>query len=926
MLVSYKSIFRRRLFLPYTLLSTKFAIPSPGGKLVHRPRLLRILDEGLEQNASLILLCAPAGYGKTTLVSDWLQTAPAIQPGPFAWLTVESGDDHLTRFLTYWITAVQRIRPGFGAAVLQMLQTHKPQPVQALAAMLINELSETPQRMLLILDDFHLLTAQSIQNFMAFLVDHQPPQLCLVLITRADPALPLARLRARGQLVELRQEELCFRPDEAADYLNRMMVPALAQEQVAFLHQQTEGWIAGLHLAAISLREDADRPAFLKAFSGEHAFIASYLTHEVLARLSAPVREFLLQTSILERLSVALCEAVTGQAEAQDILNQLVEANLFILPLDSQRHWYRYHILFADLLQQRLHADWGESVCELHNRASRWFEQNSLLDLAIEHAMAGKAYGQAACLISQVAESLMMRGEASTLLRWLEALPQEEIIAHPILVAQYGLVLFLCSRSPEAVTSLIEKTRSSGDMGSIQGEIAMLQAMVAILKGDTAHALQFSEAALQQIPPERMFFRSMAADSLGMGHTLAGDMPAAMRAFEQVVEISRQIDNLMMTLMALTNLAGLQYMQGQLRLAVDTCRQVIEFASQRIGRQTPILGKTLFNLGEMLREQGDLDAALKYLQESASMMEHFSEIGLPLAYLGITRIYMNRKDWDKAQAFLDRARETARANRSTLMDERIVETMQVRYWIARGELDPALQWARRKGYLDKPPAEMIAEAGQKALFDELQLVEYLTLMRLALAQRQPDRVLELTTCLQALVGRRDHRRRTIELLVLKALALHQKKDLNQALQIIGEAFSLAEPEGYQRVFIDEGELMSGLLYQALAHGVFPAYAQKLLAALVGESQESKLPAEAPAAALIEALSEREREVLGLIAEGLTNGEIAGRLHITLSTVKGHTTNIFGKLGVKNRTQAIARARRMGLLHPLNPLSQYNTVP
>ena len=873
------------------------------------------MDDGLEQNASLLLVCGPAGYGKTTAVSEWLRTSQKLSLDQVAWLTLERGDDDQTRFLTYFVTALQRVHPGFGEGVLKILQTHKPSPVTVLATLLINELSEIPGRFFLVLDDYHLLTAESIQNFITFLVDHQPPRMGLVLITRTDPALPLARLRARGQLVELRQDALCFLPEEVAEFSNRAMGLALSPEQLAFLERQTEGWISGLQLAAVSLRDVRDRPAFFQAFSGEHDFIADYLTDEVLSHLSEPIRTFLLRTSILERLSAPLCEAVSGQAGLQATLEQLVEANLFIVPLDGQHDWYRYHVLFADLLRKRLQEQGQEKVRELHRRASRWFEQHGPIDLAIEHAIAGEDGERAARLIEGVSEGMLMRGQASTLLRWLETLPQETILQQPILGTLKGFALILCSRPPETAAALYQELAVAGSLEEFQGEASTLQALLAILQGRTTDAIRLSEQALRQLPEQRAFYRSLATDGLGMAYTLAGDINGATRAFEQVMEIAMQSDNVMMTLMALTNLAGLRYVQGHLRLAILTCRQVVEMASQRIGRQTPLLGKTLLNLGEMLREQGDLEAAQEYLHEAAGMMELFSEIGLPLAWLALARVKIIQKDWQAAQTLIDQARQRAQASRSILMDDRLVEVMQTRYWLARGELEPVLQWARRLGFLDRSPAEVFEEAARNAAVNELLQAEYLALVRLILAQRRPEQALEMLVFLQGLAEKRGFHRRIIEVLALKALALHQKGDLEGALQEIAKALALAEPEGYQRTFVDEGEPMSRLLYQAIARGTSSEYAGQLLGALSEESQRIESAIPPPAGNLIEPLSERELEVLGLIAEGLSNAEIARRLYISLSTVKGHTTNIFGKLGVRNRTGAVTRARSLGLLPP-----------
>ena len=808
---------------------------------------------------------------------------------------------------------MQHIRPGFGTGLLKLLHTHKPTPIPVLATLLVNELSDIPGRFFLVLDDYHLLTAEAIQSFMAFLVDHQPPHMCLVLVTRADPALPLPRLRARRQLIELRQAALCFLADEVAEFANQSMGLALPPDQVSFLAHKTEGWVSGLQFASVSLRAAQDRSAFFQAFSGEHEFIADYLTDEVLVRLPEQLRSFMLQTSILERLSAPLCDAVSGQSGAQVTLEQIIDANLFLVPLDSQHAWYRYHNLFADLLRKRLETAHPELIPELHARASRWFEQHDLPDLAIEHALAGRDYPRAARLIVGVAERLLMHGEAATLLRWLEALPPEQVLAQPLIGSLYGIALLLRARPIRQVAALVEQMIASGAPGESQGQLDMLQALLAVYQGDAHRAIQLSEKALQQLSPRQPFFRSLAADTLGMGYTLAWDLPAATRAFQQVVEISSQSDNIMMSILALTNLSGLGYVQGHLHGAIATSYQILDLAYQRVGRQAPMLGKTLFNLGEMLREQGDLETALSHLLEAARMMEAFSEIGLAVVNLAIARIYLNKREWQTAQSYVDKARQQAQATQPILMDDRLVEALQARLYLARRELDQAVSWARGRGFLDRPPAEVFAEASQNPAYYEVFQGECLVLVRLLLAQSRPEQALEFVTLLQPLIEKRKHQRRLIEVLALKSLALHQHGLLEQALQTLEQALSMAEPEGFLRTFVDEGEPMARLLYQAAARRIFPAYAGKLLAVLAEESQSSQPPSRLPSEPLIEPLSERELEVLRLIAEGLSNSEIARRLHISLSTVKGHTSNIFGKLGVKNRTQAVAQARSLALL-------------
>ena len=896
--------------LSLPLLSTKFNPPAFTGISIPRPRLLQCLDEGLEHNTSLLLVCGPAGYGKTTLVGDWLRNSILACTRHFVWLTLEGSDDELTRFLTYLIAALQRLQPEIGKGVLTMLRTHRPSPLQVLATLLVNELNEIPEPFLLVLDDFHNISLEPVHQLITFLVEHHPPQMTLVIVSRADPALPLARLRARRQLVELRQGDLCFTLEETSEFINRGMGLALTPVQLQVLEKRTEGWIAGLQLAALSMRNLHDRQAFLTAFSGEHEFIADYLADEVLASLPDQLRTFLMQISILDRCSGSLCDALTQQAGSQVLLEKIANDNLFLVPLDSHREWYRLHALFADLLRKRLQDAAASELPNLHRRAGRWSMENGQIDQAIQHALAAQDFEQAADWIEQIADRYLRFGEAVGLLRWMEMLPKDILMKRPYLGCMLGFTLFLCNREPKEVLLLLQEI---GNFDEYQGEVATLQALVSILQGDVRQAFRFSEQAIALLPLDRPFFCILALDSQAMAQVMLGDMEAGAKAFEQVVEISIQTDNVMMTLMSLTNLAGLRYVHGQLRLAIASCNQVLDLASQRIGRQTPLVGKTLFNLGEILREQGDLQAGMKYLLEAAEMMEVFSEAGLPLVWLAIARINFNQNDWPAATANLVKARKYAQVSRTMLMDDRLVDLMQVRFWLWRGELHLVDEWVQERGLLGKSPAEVLAEAGKNVPVYEMFLVEIILLIRLALAHRQFDWVIEMVSLLLKPGEVKINRRRLLEILVLEGLAFDQAGKTDLALRTLGEALALAEPEGYQRIFIDEGQPLARLLYLCIEHKIFPGYAGRLLAAYSHEPSRTGLIRTPAEDELIEPLSGRELEVLVLIARGFTNHEVALRLSISLSTVKGHLTNIFDKLNVHNRTQAIARARSLGLL-------------
>lgn len=900
------------------LLTTKLTAPPLHPQHIRRPRLLHALNAGLEPNCRLILVCAPAGYGKTTLLGAWLQTladesdAPAIQR---AWLTLDQGDDDLACFVRYLVAAFQTIRPEIGTGLLTASQTPRPAAVQTLATLLINDLAETSGNLLLVLDDYHLITTPAIHDFVAFLIEHQPPHLCFVIASRADPPLPLARWRARGQLVEIRQEDLLFTHEESAAFFGEMLDISLNPAHLAALERRTEGWGAGLHLAALSMRNLTDVEAFIDTFSGAHEHIADYLADEVLAQQSEAVVTFLLQTSILDRLTAPLCEAVTGQTGAQAMLESLREANLFLVPLDQQQTWYRYHTLFADLLRKRLFTSHSDQLVTLHCRASRWYEENGFLSSAIDHALAGQDFERAAALIESIAESHLARGETVTLLRWVEALPLASKDAHPRLWVFHGLALMLSRKPDIPIRDILERLSGLSVPEAVQGEVAVLQSLHVILAGQAAEAVALAESALQHLPPDSLFFRSLAADSLGMAHTLRGDTAAAITAFTQVVELAMHANADMLTVLGLSSLAGLHYTQGQLRLAEAEYQHVIALADERLGKNSIYTGRALLGLGEMAREWNDLEAALRHFHDSVMALGQFSEIGLTISYLSIARVQLSQHAWDAAQDTIAQAHRHARESTASPFDDHLVDMMQARYWILHGDVDLALQWARSQGLLDRPVAEVIASRGPTAVVDEFLHGRYLLLARLFLALEQPDKALQTIEPLLSNALNAGCNRRGIEYLVLKALALQQQHHAAQAVDAIGEALALGEAEGFQRTFLDEGRSMAHLLYLAAEQGLYPAYTRKLLAGFApAELSESGLSAKPSMdESLIEPLSAREKEVLALLAAGLSNNEIAGRLYVSLSTTKGHIANIFGKLGAKSRTQAVSRARDFGLL-------------
>ncbi len=900
------------------LLATKFNIPPANPKLVRRERLFSMLDEGLHRGHLLTLVCAPTGYGKTTLVSEWVhqyveESKGASLSGRFVWLTLDQGDNDLARFIAYLVAALGQLGESLGQGTLATLQATRAPSAHVLATLLINDLAALADPYVVILDDYQAITAQAIHDFMGYLIDHQPECMHLVVISRADPSLPLARLRARGQLAEVRQLDLALTTAETAEYLEQHMNLDVTREHVEVLERRTEGWVAGLQLAALSMRHAEDVPTFIQSFYGGHEYIADYLTGEVLEQQSEEIRDFLLQTCILEQLSGPLCEAVTGQARAGQILEGLKDANLFLVPLDYHGEWYRYHGLFVDLLRKRLHETQKDVVLDLHRKAGRWYAENRMLNQAVEHSLSGQDYAVSASLIQRNAERILIHGEAATFLRWLEAFPSEQMYTHPALIVYKGMALMLLGKIPERELSLLQEIAASSE--SFRCEADTLRALYAVMKGNAVEAIRLSESALGQLPPERSLLRILAADSLAMAHALRGDSTSAMQAFEQVVAVAQQAGNLIMTLIGLANLAGLRYQRGQLHEARDAYQQVLDISKERLGVRSQPMGRALLGMGELAREWNDLEGAHAYLSEAAESFKQFVDIGLPIAYVSIARVYIAQGEWGKAQAILEQARQHAKASEATAMDDSLTELMQVRVWIATGELDRVERWAGKHGLLERPLGDLVAMAERSATAFEVLQGEYLTLVRLFLAQKKTSQALEILGVLLSYNQKRSQMRRVIEVLMLQGIALQQRGDDESAMQAFGRALELAEPEGYVRTFLDEGQPVAQLLYRAVATGVSPGYAQRLLAGFSeADFQPPATPEERHAARrLVEPLSERELEVLALIAEGLSNREIGARLHISLSTVKGHSTNIYGKLGVKSRTQAVAMAQNLGLL-------------
>ncbi len=910
------------------LLATKLYMPRPRARLVLRPRLVERLDEALRAECKLTLISAPAGYGKTTLLTEWAHTAPVggVSSPAVAWLSLDEKDNDPVRFWTYVFSALKTIQPGLVEPALARL--HSPQPltrgeeserIESALIALCNALAECTADCVLVLDDYHVIEAPQIHATLEFLLDHLTPAAHLFIATRADPPLPLARLRARGQLVELRAADLRFTPDEAAAFLNEVMGLRISPQDVAALETRTEGWIAGLQLAALSMQGRDDVSGLIASFTGSNRYILDYLLEEVMRRHPESVQGFLLQTCVLDRLCGALCDAVLIErppAGSQATLEMLEQANLFTVPLDQERRWYRYHRLFADFLHSRLRQTQPERVAELHRRAAEWHEQNGLVAEAIDHALAAQDFERAGRLVEQIAEAILMRGEAITLLNWLNTLPEALVHSRPRLCVFHALAMIFLDQLDAVEPHLQDAEKgilpddTSAGMADVRAEIAGLRAMLAAYQCDVPRVLELAREALGHSRTENSFIHSLAAWLMGFAYYLSDDWEASYRTFAESFEISRASGNALAALLSVHVLGYQQILQGHLRQALETFQKGLQCLERAPASQQPAPAACLayYGLGEILREQNDLAAAERYLKEGVELGKQWANLdGLVDNYLSLARLKLTQGDTDAALGLVQEIQQLL-SGESGIWHKIPVEIVQVQVWIARGDLDATAGWAARQEH--KPSFGSAREDGLVSF--QTRALKHPTLARLWIAQGQYDQALDLLLSLRQEAEASGWMGIVIQVLVLEALALNELGRRDQACAGLSRALALAEPEGYIRIFVDEGEPMRLLLQRIKAEGGAPgvqAYVTRLLGAFAGLAA-SPSQAQPP---LAEPLSQREIEVLQLIADELSNQEIAQRLVVSMSTVKTHINHIFGKLDAASRKQAIARAQELGLL-------------
>jgi LuxR family maltose regulon positive regulatory protein len=946
--------------MPPQVLATKLYIPSPRPSIVLRPRLIERLNTGLVSGGKLTLISAPAGFGKTTLVIEWA----AVCDRPVAWLSLDKGDNSSIRVLTHLIAALQTlvlceaqgIAANIGAGVLAVLHASQPQPppTELLLTELLNEITTIQDDFILVLDDYHLTDSKPVDEALTFLIEHLPPHMHLVIATREDPHLPLARLRARGQLTELRAADLRFTPEEAAEFLNRMMELKLRDEDIAALETRTEGWIAGLQLAAISMQGREDVASFIQSFTGSHRFVLDYLLEEVLQHQSDTIQAFLLCTSILDRMCGPLCDAVLGppSASGQETLEYLERANLFIIPLDNERRWYRYHHLFADLLRQRLQRNsalptWKEkgSVDELHRRASEWYERNGLAADAIHHALAAQDFERAATLIEKTVPEIRKNRQEATVMElvWLKALPDELIHVRPVLSVAYAYALFGAGELEAVEDWLRDAERWLDTTAELSGQpepplagmvvvdekefrrlpgmIAMLRTAQALARGDLPETVKNARQVLELALDGDHLLLGGAASTLGLAAWADGDLVAARQMITDGMANVLRAGYISPAIGDAITLADIQIAQGCLHAAMSTYQQALQWATVPDGPSRSMRGAADMYVGmsDLHRERNDLETASQYLFTSQSLGELAGLPQNPYRWCAaMARIREAQGDLDAALDLLDQAERMYDGAFSP--NVRPVSTRKTRVWVAQGRLGEALDWAREQGLSVDNELSYLHE------FD------HITLARVLLALYRSDgasSIAEGMGLLERLLKAAQAGGRmgsVIEILVLQALAYHAQNDLPAALKPLRKALTLAEPENYVRIFVDEGESMRLLLEnhsRNRAH-TLSDYVAKLLTAFPQPvaAQKSATPAlyQAQRGAsvihqksdLIEPLSERELEVLKLLHSELSGPEIAQQLTVSINTFRTHTKNIFIKLGVNDRRAAVRRAGELDL--------------
>jgi LuxR family maltose regulon positive regulatory protein len=885
-----------------SLLATKLRIPPQPHHLLRRSRLLDALEREIPQ-VKLTLVAAPAGYGKTTLLAQWANSSRLS----VAWLSISEEDNDLERFLRNLLTAWEQAQPALRESPSGLLLDAVFAGSEADLAAFINAANEIPDHTVFVVDDYHLIDDPSIHQALTFLLDHLPPMLHLVLVGRAEPSLPLARYRARHELLEIRAEDLRFLPDEAGDFLNRLMGLDLTESELIPVQAQLEGWIAGLQLAALSLKRQLPGTDRL-VISGKHRFIADYLSQDVLAHLPDDLQLFLLETSILDRLCGSLCDAVTARDDGQEVLERLERENLFLVPLDDHREWFRYHHLFADFLRGELNRRHADQVADLHRRAARWYLGRDLSEQAFNHAVEGRDVKLVTEIVDRYINAKLMSGELKVVKRWLDSLQAEWFAAYPVLgLARAGVLAFsgeyeACGRCVDEVEQKLIASETEDTRWQL-ARVTAVRCMMACVRNDVMQAETYAYQALQDLSDQDLGYRPGIYAALGDTYRQNGRWEEAKECYLKVLDFPRSPGVRVQSVHVFGAIADLNLKQGHLRQAAAYWRKALTTIQEQATwakYSLPVAGWVYIRLGEILYTWNELPDAREHLSRGLERVELGGDVrSLIAGYLNAGRLELTEGNVEMAAQYLGRAAplvETAQFPDWTSRFERF----QLELWLAQGRMREAVARADdliARGQLEEQPDSEAAQLAMARVFmvkgDVASLERAFMLL---------ERLLQ-TAEAQGRIGVQ------IEALALRALCQWKRGERADAMTALEHSLRLAEPGGYVRLFADLHLPMARLLQEARSRNVMPEYINKLLSAF---DTADVIPTSAEAA-LPEPLSPREQEILGYIAAGLTNREIAETLVISAETVKKHTGSIYSKLGVANRTEAAARARELDLL-------------
>jgi LuxR family maltose regulon positive regulatory protein len=886
-----------------SLLATKLFFPLVRTNQVTRPRLTRMLERGLR--GPLTLISAPAGSGKTTLMGEW--HAHAGENVTVAWLSLDSEDNDPYRFLTYFSAALESAVPSLTGSIVSMLQSAEPPAPDFIVTTLLERLGKLATELVIAFDDYHLITNIFIHDFFNRLLSYPPPALHIVILTRADPPLPLARMRARNELEEIRASDLRFTLDEVVAFFSKTMGLSLSLEQVTLLELRTEGWVAGLQLAALSMRGSENVSDFIVSFSGSHHYVMDYLIEEVLDRQSEEMQDFLLKTSVLERMNASLCNVLTGNVNGQSMLEGLVQANLFVVELDNERQWYRYQHLFADVLQNRLRQSSLVDLNEMHYRAADWLEQNQYLPEAMRHALAGGDNERAGWIAEQIDALMLARGERVALLNWLQSV-EELVPLRPVLSIDKAWALILTGQLAQVEPLLVQAERlipndtPDDRIQHMSGNIAAIRCYQATITGDAASGLAHGEQALKILSESDAATRGVVHLALASAHVLLGEYDTAIQLAEQASRLGKLAGNIHVAVLAKSSMATLLMVLGQNHRSEEIYREALPLAAQSNGQMLPIAAHIYSGLSRLMYEWNDLNAAQDYIEKAFDFGQNWGDADtLVTAHVMLARIRQARGDEQGAEESISAAESLIRTRQISPSGPGWVEMAHVWLWLAQGNHEAIEGWAQMHANLITDQTGV--DGSERLIF-----------ARILLAQGNHAAAMKIIAQLLQESEAVGHTGTVIEQLVFQALVWQQRGEIASALKVLERALSLAAPEGYVRVFLDQGMLMKALLRQLKVESAnMKKTINNLLASFDSDSSIVASASTDISQLLIDPLSARELEVLRLVAAGKSNQQIADELFLATGTVKKHLNNIFGKLGVQHRTECVARAREIQLL-------------